>query len=265
MNIAFIGSGSKGNCTYININDNHILIDVGLSMKKINYGLLSEYGIDLSDINIVIITHAHTDHIGSLKSIIKNFPNIKYMVPKKIQENIIEKAKVHIPQERQIPIERSVVGKTMVVYAYEINHDVPCFAYKIIDKMNNESYLHISDNGGIKKKELKELFKGCTYYAIESNHDLTLQILDPTRHEGLKRRVLGYYGHTHNAEAMDLAFNLATGETKGIIFHHLSEECNTEELAKDTHDNLLGIWGERTKFKEIKIRYARQDEVVILA
>ncbi len=264
MKIAFIASGSKGNCTYININDKHILIDVGISMKRINKELLINFGIDLDDIDMIMITHAHIDHIQSLGAIMRKYNNIKFIIPDKVREDIILKNGTHIPNDRVIQVDTSLIGRTMVVYLYEVNHDVPCFAYKIVDQINKESYLHLSDNGGIKKKDLIERFKSCTYYGIESNHDLTLQILDEKRHEGLKRRVLGYYGHTHNADAMELCFRLVDSNTRGIIFHHLSEECNNEELAKETHEALISIWGNKTQFKNITMKYARQNEVVIL-
>lgn len=265
MEIAFLASGSKGNVTYVNINDKHILIDVGISMKKINERLLLTYGIDLEDIDLVIITHAHGDHILSLSAIHDKYEHIKFIIPNSVQNDILEKKRFRVKKDRLIDITKPLIGKTMIVYPYEINHDVSCFAYKLEDKINKETYLHIADNGGILKKDLIERFKGCTYYAIESNHDLTMQILDEKRNELLKRRVLGYYGHTHNAEAMNLAMKLVDNNTRGIIFHHLSEECNNEKMSQKTHTALISIWGEKTRFRNIDMKYARQNEVVVLA
>ena len=127
---------------------------------------------------------------------------------------------------------------------------------------NDETYVHICDNGKLWDKDIIALLHNKDYYSIESNHDLTLQINDITRHEGLKRRVLGAYGHTNNVDAIDLAFKLIGDKTKGIMFNHLSEHCNDEELCKLTHDNMIAIWGKKTEFKDISLVYARQNEIV---
>ncbi len=265
MVISFLASGSKANTSYIGVNGVNILIDVGLSMKQINNRLLIHHGIDLEDIDIVIITHAHSDHINSLDIIKRNHEHIKFVIPDDVRSDISEKKKWHIPANRlyQLPVR----GETLRITSYKLNHDVNCHAYKIVDKINQESYVHISDNGGIKYYDDKiiEPLKGADYYAIESNHDLTMQILDQKRDAILKRRVLSFYGHTDNVTAMQTAFKLVTHRTKGIIWHHLSEDCNTEELATKVHDELLTIWGKRREFSKIVMKYARQDDVVVLS
>jgi len=261
MNIVFLASGSKGNCTAVQANDVNVLIDVGISMKKINKLLMIELGIDLENIDIILITHSHTDHVQSLKTIMNKYEHIKFVIPQEVRESILSERKIRVDKSRVID---SGDYNKISIREHKINHDVPTFMYRIIDKGDAESYVHISDNGGIYKHSVVNWLKGATWYGVESNHDLTLQIMDEKRNELLKRRVLGYYGHTHNADAMNLAFRIVTPSTKGIIFHHLSEECNSVELASRTHQELMKIWGERTRFKNIKIEYALQHKPVVL-
>ena len=270
MLVSFLASGSKGNVTLVqtksirkDINNNNILIDVGLSMKKINEALLVYHGIDLEDVSVVCITHRHGDHIQGLVPIINKYEHIKFIIHPKVLEDLLKEKKIRIPKDRLIEVHRNqIFGNSISVKLFELKHDVPCFGFHITDKVDGESYGHISDNGGWISEDIIAMLEGSTYLGIESNHDLTMQILDEKRDSLLKRRVLGGWGHTHNVIAFRLAVKLTTNNTKGIIFHHLSEECNTIELASRTHDELMTIWGERTRFKHVNIQYAKQNEVV---
>ena len=265
MYIASLGSGSKGNTFYININGMNILIDVGLSMKKIYEKLIINIGIDIEEIDLIFITHKHDDHSKSIFTILKSYPHIKYIMPREVYKDILKKFKKEIPKENLVIADAGYwfKGNAIDVKPIHVNHDAVNFAYKIIDKYNGESLLHLPDNGGIKTKKLKEEFTGCDYYNIESNHDLTMQIFSK-RSTLLKRRVLSYYGHTHNAEAIELLFQIMRENFKGVLFHHLSEECNTPELARETHESLIEIWGNKTQFKNARIAYATQNDFVEL-
>ncbi len=263
MDVYSLSSGSKGNCTLVMTSKHNLLIDVGGSMKKINERLMISNGIDLEDVTIIYITHEHTDHIQSFKTIYNKYPNIIFITNSSVKN--VMKEKFGIEDEKRIKVVYTESkGRYLDLTPFELNHDVECYGLMIYDKIIDESYVHIADNGKLYDKKTIELLYNKDYYSIESNHDLTLQILDTKRHEGLKRRVLGFYGHTNNVDAIELAFKLVGDKTKGIVFNHLSEECNNEQLCKDTHDSLIGIWGKRTEFKNIKLSYARQNEIIKL-
>ena len=266
MEIVSLGSGSKGNSMYVGFSNVNILVDVGLSMKKVNWHLLTEVGIDLEDIDSIFITHAHGDHVRSLHTIVKQYPHIKVVMPEEVYEEYTTHMKKYIPKESRVSISffKPIEGKHLRVEAFEVNHDTKAFAYKFTDLDNGEKYMHLADNGGIKSKKMVDRFIGCTYYAIESNYDRNTELFHPTRPDLTKRRTLGYYGHTENGDAIEFANRVVTTETKGIIFHHLSEECNTEDLAMATHLGILTVFGNKTKFKNIRMVYAKQDEPVRL-
>ena len=262
MKIISLGSGSKGNCMYVGLDGLNLLFDVGLSMKGINEKLIMSIGIDLEEIDLILITHQHSDHIKSYGAIGRKYPHITFILPKEIKEDIF-KITAFIPA-KLITVEGVRKGRVANITPFRLNHDVPCYGYVIQDNITKETYAHIADNGGVVNKDKVELLTGHTYYGIESNHDKNMQILDETRHEGLKRRVLGYYGHTDNATAMEFAMRVATPNTKGIMFHHISEDCNDIELAQNIHQELIKIWGKVTLFKNITIKYATQDDWVEL-
>lgn len=261
MEIVSLSSGSKGNSMYAHINGVNILIDVGLSMKKINELLLINIGIDLEDINVILITHSHTDHVQSLHTIARIHKHISIISTKDVWEDYTENKKKYIDNRKVI--EKTINGNDITISTFKLNHDVPCYGYHIEDKSNGEVFTFVADNGGIPYKYWED-FKGSTYYAIESNHDETLEINNPNRELLTKRRSLGFYGHTSNKNAMDFASAIITPSTRGIIFHHLSEDCNSEGLAKETHMNLIRIWGNVRKFYDVEIKYARQHEAVKL-
>jgi|14_taG_2_1085336.scaffolds.fasta_scaffold28623_2 phosphoribosyl 1,2-cyclic phosphodiesterase len=263
MNIISLNSGSKGNSTLVITHKHNILIDIGYSMKRINQDLLIASGIDLEDISIIFISHQHTDHISAFKTIYNKYQHIIFFTNESVEKAIEEKWGIQ-DNERVRTLYTESDGNNLTLTPFELNHDVECYGLMVYDKYSKETYVHIADNGKLYDKQLIELIYNKEYYSIESNHDRTLQIQDTKRHEGLKRRVLGFYGHTSNVDAIELAFKLVGDNTKGIIFNHLSEECNNQELAQNIHNNMIAIWGHKTLFKNIRIRYALQSNIVEL-
>ena len=262
MRIYSLASGSKGNCTLIATQNINILIDVGLSMKSINEKLMISYGIDLEDIKLILISHSHIDHVSAVKTIYNKYPHIKFYCSEIVYDELNVQFNIKFDIDRFIISSNHTNGSDINITPFELKHDKECQGYMICEKYTSETYVHIADNGKLWDKDIIELLHNKEYYSIESNHDLTLQILDKKRHEGLKRRVLGAYGHTSNVDAMELTFKLIGDNTKSIIYNHLSEECNSPKLASEIHQNLIAIWGKKTEFKNIKIQYAKQNEIV---
>lgn len=165
----------------------------------------------------------------------------------------------NIDRIKTIPDNLLKRGDAVSILLFELQHDVPCYGFILFDK-EGSSLVHISDNGGYLKKDLMERLSNHTYYLIESNYDEYLQIIDTTRNELLKRRVLGGWGHTSNVQAMQNLFKLIGDNTRGVMFTHLSEHCNSLEIAKTTHKNLIDIWGKNRELKDVVIKYANQNE-----
>jgi phosphoribosyl 1,2-cyclic phosphodiesterase len=263
MQVFSLASGSKGNATLVATQNHNILIDIGYSVKRINEDLLIAQGIDLDDISMVFISHQHTDHISAFNTIYNKYQHIIFFTNESVIKHI--KEKWNIEDDKRIKtLYSESVGNSLTLLPFELNHDVECYGLMVTEHYTNERYVHICDNGGFYDKHKIDILSNAEYYSIESNHDRTMQILDKKRHEGLKRRCLGYYGHQNNYDAMSLAFKLVGEKTKSIIFTHLSEDCNSEELAREIHMEMISIWGHKTEFKNIKIGYARQNEIVEL-
>ena len=269
MDISVLYSGSKGNCTLVETNTYNILIDVGTSMRKIEEGLLlSPHSLLLSDIDFILITHVHEDHVKSFGTIYNKHEHITFILDQQLLNDIEDKFKRKFDKERFIFVDSEKKGKELNIQKFSLQHDVYCVGWIIIDMVDNESLCFISDNAekAYHMKDILFLHKPHTYYMIESNYDNYLQYTDTKRNTMLKRRVLGSSGHSDNFNAVNKLVSFLewseSDRTKAVIFHHLSEDCNSEELAINSHNSYIEVWGKKTITKNIKFLYAKQHEIV---
>ena len=191
-----------------------------------------------------------------------------FVVDRELKSEIEIKLKKQYDNDRFIFIRTFSKGKHLNIGKVPLQHDAYCLGWIIEDVSSKESLCFIADNGMYPYKLLdNDLFnRTYTYYMIESNYDEYMQYTDTTRNELLKRRVLSTKGHSSNFNAIEKAVKLLSvnesHNCKGVMFTHLSEHCNTEELASASHMAYLTVWGKKTLFKNVKISYAKQDEAV---
>lgn len=272
MTFYSLASGSGGNSTLIITETKNILIDVGLSMKKIEQGLMISEGFTLEDIDLILITHAHGDHIHSLLTIHNKYPHIKVLMHSSVYADVYEyfekkRKTVEFKDDSLMLVDGLLSGNVLDIDLFNVKHDKNCYGWTIREH-NGESLVFIPDNGMLayKFKDIPQLQQPFDYYCIESNYDERLQYLDTKRDTLLKRRVLGAYGHSSNIEAISkLIFMLDVSQNtivKGVMFTHLSKDCNSVELANEIHQAYIEVWGHKRLLKNVKITYALQDEVV---
>lgn len=222
MKIKVLASGSKGNCTYIETGESKILIDVGITYKKVK-SLLEEENIIVSDINGILITHTHKDHIVGLSSLIK-----KNDVKVYIKDCHYDVIKNIIPQENIFIVEDYLlaIGELNIEYL-KMSHDEGCFAFIIGD--NDKQIFYVTDTGYINKKYLDKI-KNMDMYLIEANHNEVMLMEGPYPNI-LKRRVISDSGHMSNKYAAKILTDVVGPRTENIILMHISENNNTEETA----------------------------------
>lgn len=247
MKVSVLASGSKGNCTYIETPQNHILIDIGLSSLAIEKRIMM-LGKDPSIINSVLITHTHSDHIGGLKVFIKKYHPKVYLTQKMYEDlkDILKDDDIEI-------IEDDFYLNDTYIQIIKTSHDVTD-SNGYIFNYNGKSIVYITDTGYINKKQHDKL-KNHNVYIFESNHDI-----DKLRHGKypyhLQQRILSDEGHLSNKDSAYYLSNFIGDKTTNIILAHLSEENNTEELAYQTLVNTL----EKYNKKVDKIEIAKQNE-----
>ena len=254
MQLVVLGSGSKGNVTYIEHNDTKILIDCGLSYRQITTRLAS-INLTLEDLDGVLITHEHSDHIGGLNVLLKKTPTTCFLTQEtfesfyyKHSENISENQLHFIEPYQEFNI------KDFKILPISISHDASD-AVGYIVHIDDKKIVYITDIGYLPKKDY-EVLMNADMYVFESNYDVTM-LFTSNRPFYLKQRIDSVKGHMSNT---DSAYNLAQlvgSNTKNIVLAHPSRECNTKEIAYNTLVEVFDEYGiDRTN---MKIEVATQD------
>ena len=220
MKFCVLASGSKGNCTYIEIENHKFLIDVGTNFLYISKKL-NEINVKPNEIEAIFITHSHTDHISALKRIIKNINPKIYLTDKIMNE-------LNITLDNYEIIEDDIKFDNFIINTIKLSHDVEeCLGY-----IFNNRVVYITDTGYINNK-YHEILKNKEVYIIESNHDVDM-LMESNRPYFLKMRILGDEGHISNKDCGYYLSKFIGNNTNHIILAHLSENNNTKEKALDT-------------------------------
>ena len=242
MKFSILGSGSKGNACLIYNKDTLIQIDMGLPLKSLKKEL-DHLGKTVNDIQALFITHEHTDHIAGI-------PLYHDRVDLYAGEGTYASAN---PVEPFIPLE---VG-SMSIVPFPTSHDATNpMGYLIEEEGCRLGY--VTDTGYLSDEALA-LIKDCDYYYFESNHDLKM-LMDSARPAVLKKRIHSKHGHLSNIDSAIYMAELIGPRTKAIYLAHLSEECNTPEIALSSYHKTLDRKG--IAHDHIKIVPASQWHVV---
>lgn len=229
MKVKVIASGSKGNCTLVKTGEINILIDMGITYQYLACEL-DKISFNPKNINAILITHTHSDHIKGLASLV-NKVNLKVFILKEMEEEIIKK----IPKENIYIYDEPTILNDLTINLIRTSHDVDGVGYII--ESNNHTLVYITDTGYINRKYLP-LLKNKDIYIIESNHDEQMLMEGPYPYI-LKQRVISDKGHLSNHTTANYLLNSVGSKTKYIILAHISENNNTEELALSTTKDLL--------------------------
>ena len=243
-------SSSSGNCSYIETKSTKLLIDCGLSAKKIEESL-KQINSSLSEINAILITHEHSDHVKSLKTICK-----KYDIPiyaNKKTHNAISKTTEITNKKYFLNDEAFDLGE-LKIKAFSIPHDAADpVAYNIANA--NQKISVATDIGHIDKNLINNL-TGSTFILLESNYDL--EILKHSSYPyNLKQRIAGPFGHLSNDDASEIVNYLNTQNLNNVMFGHLSSENNTPEQAYQTTMNRLL----KKDLKNFNLQIANRNEI----
>ena len=245
MKVSVLSSGSKGNTTYIETKETKILIDAGNSSKYI-VNKLTELNVNLNEIDAILITHVHSDHVKGLEVLTKKISCPVY-ITKKMYPYLDYLTNYIFIEGDKISI------KDMEIDVIKTSHDTEDSVGYIVSN-NNKSVVYITDTGYINKKYF-ELLHNRNVYIFESNHDI--EMLNNGKYPfELRQRILSDKGHLSNYDSAKYLSKFIGSDTQKIILAHLSEENNTEELALQTLTERLAK--EKINFSNIII--ARQNE-----
>ncbi len=224
MQVSVLSSGSKGNCTYIKTKNHNILIDIGTSCLYVEKAL-KEIGVNPNDIDLVLITHSHIDHVGGLKVFCKKYQPLVYISDKILSDIKIDLKKIN--KEEVVNINSDIVVKSI-----KLSHDVNDIKGYIIEE-DNSSMVYITDTGYLNEKYF-DILSNKSLYVFESNHDVEKLMNNPNYPHSTKIRILSDKGHLSNIDSSYYLSKLIGNNTKQIVLAHLSEQNNTETLALST-------------------------------
>ncbi len=232
MRLVSIASGSSGNCIYMGTDTTHILIDAGISTKRIETGLAA-LGIKGGELSGILITHEHSDHIGGLRVFSKRH-EIPIYTTKETYEGILSSRSVGaLPgglHREIVPDEAFCIGD-MTITPFSICHDAanPC-AFRVDAK--GASAAVVTDLGNYSQYTVNHLL-GLDAVLLEANHDVRMLETGPYPYY-LKKRIMGNEGHLSNDSAGRLLGELLHDGFQKALLGHLSKENNFADLAYET-------------------------------
>jgi phosphoribosyl 1,2-cyclic phosphodiesterase len=245
-----LASGSKGNCIYFGSSQTKILIDAGISCKGVQ-NKLSQINVDVADIDAILVSHEHTDHILGLKTLA-----LRYGIP--VLANV-ETAKGIVEFFHDCPTFKVFsTGETfefgdLEIHPFSIQHDtLDPVAFTI--KVDSLKLGFCTDLGFITSLVEHQL-QECDYLYVESNHQISM-VHASSRPMVYKQRVLSRTGHLSNEACGHLLGSVHHSKLKHVHLAHLSSECNTPETALTVVKGIL-----KDKGIDIEVCTAPQDKI----
>ena len=232
MELCSIASGSSGNCIYVGSDHTHLIVDAGISGKRIEAGL-NEIGLKTSEMDGILITHEHSDHIASIGVLARKYGLPMYATKGTIEGIMASTSVGNIPDGlfTEIKADEAFSIEDLTIHPVAVSHDAnEPVAYRI---EHGDRSAGIVTDLGIYTDYTVESFAGVDALLLEANHDV--HMLQVGRYPyPLKCRILGDRGHLSNELSGQLLCKLLHDKLKTVILGHLSAENNLAELAYET-------------------------------
>jgi phosphoribosyl 1,2-cyclic phosphodiesterase len=224
FSLCMLASGSRGNAIYISNGTTAVLIDAGLSGVEIERRLKSR-GLCPEDLDALIVSHEHADHIQGVGVLSRKYGLPVYM------NTDTQKAAYRLGKVstiRQFSCSAPFMINSLNIYPFPISHDAADPAGFTIEQAGIK--IGIATDLGIVTTLVKEHLKGCALLVLEANHDPEMLAQGPYPWP-LKQRIKSRVGHLANEDTHDLLHELQHDQLKHVVLAHLSETNNTPEKA----------------------------------
>jgi phosphoribosyl 1,2-cyclic phosphodiesterase len=259
LELCSIASGSSGNCICAGTDTCHVLIDAGISGKKVEQGLES-FGLKADEIQGILITHEHIDHIAGVGVLARRYGIPLYATQGTIEAvrqtkvvGIIDKSLFH----PIVPGESFVIGD-MTFLPLPISHDAAePVAYRFT---NGKRRFAVVTDLGTYDRQLVDQLQGLDALLLEANHDIRMLETGVYPYP-LKQRILGDKGHLSNERSGQLLCELLHDRFGTVMLGHLSKENNYEQLAYETVRLEITLGDNPYKAEDFPLYVANRDTV----
>lgn len=232
-----IASGSTGNCGLYVAEGTAILIDLGVSLRKITTALAA-LDLSLEDISAALLTHEHADHVKGLAMLLKK-TRIPVFASRGTAAALEQKEPLCCDRLNVFDAGEDFWVRDVAVYSFDTPHDAANSVGYILEQ--KETRFGYATDLGFVPRDVAEMLRGCEMVVLESNHDPHMLQAGPYPY-ALKMRVAGPSGHLSNPDCAVFAADLVKNGTKTLILAHLSEKNNMPELAlQQTRAALRGL------------------------
>lgn len=257
MRLCSIASGSSGNCIFVGTDCANVLVDAGISGKKVEQGLRS---IDMtgSDLDGILVTHEHSDHIKGLGVMARRYEIPIYATAGTIRAMSCMSGLGKMPEGifREIRADKDFRIADMTVKPFSIAHDASePVGYRL--ECGNKSLGIATDLGHYDEYTVERLGE-LDALLLEANHDIRMLQVGSYPYY-LKQRILGDRGHLSNENAGRLLCRLLHDNLKAVLLGHLSKENNYEELAYETVCSEVTLGDNPYESKDFRIQVAARD------
>jgi phosphoribosyl 1,2-cyclic phosphodiesterase len=229
VQFTILGSGSSGNCAYLETDETRLLIDAGLSGRQIRQRLATLSRVP-ENLQGILITHEHSDHIQGLTGLAAKLriPIFCNRLTKEAIESVVES-----PLEfRLFQTGSSFEIGDVAIDTFSIPHDAyDPVGFLLRTPSGNIGFL--TDLGHATKLVIQRV-RPSNILVLETNHDLKLLQEDTKRPWSVKQRILSRHGHLSNAAAADVLEEIISPDLRQVFLGHLSRDCNRPELAFET-------------------------------
>jgi phosphoribosyl 1,2-cyclic phosphodiesterase len=249
MRVCLLASGSGGNSIYIQNGSSSVLIDAGLTGKRIEERLQG-IGVDPSTLQGIVVSHEHSDHIKGVGILAR-----RYHLPVWLTEGTLNASKKTFRGTEQIHVmdndEDFSIGD-LAFQAFQLPHDAADPVNFVVTDGNAQ--VAIATDMGVMTQLVYQRLREVDFVVIESNYDLKM-LMDGPYPWDLKKRISGRHGHLPNDGAAETLCNLALEGLQQAVLAHLSEKNNHPDLARETCQDMLVHRG----IRNFSITVAAQD------
>ena len=229
MKAVVLSSSSAGNSTFVEMNNVKFLIDAGLPFGELK-DRLNDINVDPKELDFIIVTHAHIDHVRSLHSFNRIY-GTKIFISKGTLSEYFKRD--YIKDYILFDDLDNIMG--IKFDKVPISHDKIGFGF--VFEADGVSLAYMADTGMIHSK-FHEKFKNKTIYLFESNHDVTME-MNGTKDQMTKLRNIGDEGHLSNEDCAMYLSHFVGDNTKEVMLIHISDHDNTHELAYSVNRKAL--------------------------